>query len=142
MLRPLIALTALALVLSPAAARATDTPPQPAKAFFKNVKDGDMVKSPVHLEFGVTGMKVAPAGTVNPGTGHFHLLIDTQLTEDQKKLPILKDAQHIHYGKGQTEADVTLTPGKHTLQLVMGDGAHMLHNPPVISDVVTVDVTK
>ncbi len=114
----------------------------PAKAFFTNIKNGQTVHNPVALKFGLSGMKVAPAGTNEANTGHFHLLIDTQLTAEEKKFAIPKDDQHMHFGKGQTEASIQLTPGKHTLQLVMGDGNHMLHNPPVMSDVVSVNVAQ
>lgn len=107
-------------------------------AFFKNVKDGDTVTSPVTVKFGISGMKIAPAGDMTAGTGHFHLLVDTALTEEQKRGPIPKDDQHLHFGKGQTETTLELKPGKHTLQIVMGDGAHMLHNPSVMSDMITV----
>jgi hypothetical protein len=134
-----------ALFCVPFAARAADTlAPHilfvPPHAFFVNIKDGDTVTSPVDIKFGITGMEVAPAGTNKPNTGHFHLLIDTDLTPDQQKLSIPKDDQHLHFGKGQTEATVALKPGKHTLQIVMGDGNHMLHNPPVMSDKITVTV--
>jgi len=142
MIRPLMTMAALALTLSPVSVHAADPAPQPAKAFFKNIKDGDTVHNPVHLEFDLTGMKVAPAGTMTPGTGHFHLLIDTQLTDAQKKLPIPNDTQHMHFGKGQTEATITLPPGEHTLQLVMGDGLHRLNNPPVMSDIIHVTAEK
>jgi len=143
MIRNIIFAAALALLCTPFAAHAADAPataPAAAHAFFVNIKNGDTVTSPVNIKFGITGMEIAPAGTNKPGTGHFHLLIDTTLTAEQQKLPIPKDDQHLHFGKGQTEATVTLKPGKHTLQIVMGDGNHMLHNPPVMSDIITVTV--
>jgi hypothetical protein len=130
------------LAFMPLAAQAADTAKEaaPARAFFKNLKDGETVESPVKVVFGVSGMKIAPAGTSEPNTGHFHLLIDTTLTDKHEKIVIRNDTQHLHFGKGQTETTVDLEPGKHTLQLVMGDGQHMLHNPPVMSDVITVTV--
>lgn len=145
MMRNIIFAAVFALFCVPFAARAADAPAPAtatpvAHAFFVNIKDGDTVTSPVHIKFGITGMEIAPAGTNKPSTGHFHLLIDTELTDEQKKLPIPKDDQHLHFGKGQTEADVPLKPGKHTLQIVMGDGNHMLHNPPVMSDKITITV--
>lgn len=112
------------------------------RVYFQNIKDGDKLESPVLIKFGLEGMTVAPAGTMAPNTGHFHLLIDTELTAEQMKNPIPNDAQHMHFGKGQTEASVTLAPGHHTLQLVMGDGLHKVQNPPVMSDIINVDVTK
>lgn len=142
MIRSMIALALIALFCMPFVARADDAPKNDAAphAFFVNLKDGDTVSSPLFVKFGLKDMDVAPAGTNKPYTGHFHLLIDTTLTDEQKKGPIPKDDQHLHFGKGQTETTVTLTPGKHTLQIVMGDGNHMLHNPPVMSDVITVTV--
>ena len=135
----ILTLAALAFLIIPFIAHA-DAPPPPemAKAFFVNLKDGDTVQNPVKIQFGISGMEIAPAGTDKPNTGHFHLLIDTQLTDAQKQLPIPNDPQHMHFGKGQTDASITLSPGKHTLQIVMGDGKHKLHNPPVMSDVITV----
>ena len=133
------ALALLALPLLPHAAQAADTP---AKAYFVNLKDGDTVSNPIKIAFGISGMKVAPAGTTEPNTGHFHLLVDTTLTKEEMQYAIPKDDQHQHFGKGQTETTLTLTPGKHTLQLVMGDGMHMLHKPPVMSDVITITVKQ
>jgi hypothetical protein len=119
----------------------TMAPKTQARAFFVNLKNNDKVAKTFTVKFGIEGMKIAPAGTSIPETGHFHLLVDAApLTGDQLKNPIPADMKHIHFGKGQTETSLTLTPGKHTLQLVMGDGAHKLHNPPVMSDVITVIV--
>lgn len=115
----------------------TSSPPG-AKVFIIEPKDGATVSSPVTVKFGIEGMEVAPAGTDKPNTGHHHLLIDTQVTDFNATIP--KDAKHVHFGKGQTEASVELTPGKHTLQLLLGDKDHIPHDPPVVSDVVTIDV--
>jgi hypothetical protein len=126
------------------AASAAEAVPAPAPAaFFIDLKDGDTVTSPLKVKFGVNGLEVAPVpadGVDKPGTGHFHLLIDTDMTAEELKSTIPADDKHVHYGKGQTEAEVTLTPGKHTLQLVMGNGSHVPHDPPVMSDKVTVTV--
>lgn len=142
----MITLAALASLTAPHLTYAADSETvqqaEQAKAFFVNLKDGDTVKNPVHIVFGISGMEVAPAGMHEPNTGHFHLLIDTQLTDEQKQYPIPKDDQHLHFGKGQTEDTLTLSPGKHALQLVMGDGDHMLHNPPVMSDVINITVEE
>jgi hypothetical protein len=132
-------LAALALAgLNPAAA---ETPsPAGAKVYFINLKDGETVTSPFLVQFGLSGMGVAPAGVEKPNTGHHHLLIDTTLSGDQLKEPIPMDATHKHFGGGQTEAMVTLPPGQHTLQLVLGDWSHIPHVPPVMSPVITVTV--
>ena len=135
---------AVALLVASALGAATasaETPSPPgATVYFINLKDGDRVTSPFKIQFGLTGMGVAPAGSQNPNTGHHHLLIDTQISPDQMKQPIPVDAQHRHFGGGQTEVVLTLPPGPHTLQLVLGDGAHTPHEPPVVSPVIKVTV--
>ena len=93
-----------------------------ARVFFKNVNSGDTVTSPVHLEFGVEGMTVHPAGEVIAGTGHHHLIIDGSFVPKGQVVP--SDSTHIHYGKGQTQADIPLSPGAHTLTLQFADGMH------------------
>src|SRR5580700_6727298 len=94
-------LLALAVGIPAAAIGQTAAPPN-AAVYFLNLKDGDTVTSPFKVQFGLTGMGVAPAGSQNPNTGHHHLLIDTQLTPEQMKQPIPADAQHRHFGGGQT----------------------------------------
>src|SRR4051794_12897379 len=139
---------AVALTLSAASLATTslvmagETPaPDNAKAYFINLKDGDAVSSPVLIRFGLSGMGVAPSGTEAPNTGHHHLLIDAPALEgDALNEAIPVDAGHVHFGKGQTETSVTLAPGKHTLQLVLGDWSHIPHNKPVMSERITVDV--
>lgn len=131
-----VAATALAATITLA-----ETPSPPgATVYFINLKDGDTVMSSFKVQFGLTGMGVAPAGSQNPNTGHHHLLIDTQLSPEQMKQPIPADAQHRHFGGGQTEAVLMLPAGQHTLQLVFADGSHIPHNPPVVSPVITVTV--
>jgi hypothetical protein len=132
---------ALVAVASFAVTASAETPsPQGAATYFINLKDGDTVTSPFKVQFGLTGMGVAPAGSQNPNTGHHHLLVDTQLSPEQMKQPIPLDAQHRHFGAGQTEVVLTLPPGQHTLQLVLGDGAHTPHEPPVVSPALHVTV--
>lgn len=111
-------------------------------AYFLNLKHGDVVTSPFKIEFGIEGMKVAPAGTYETGTGHFHLLINTKLDEEFLEDPLPADDNHIHFGKGQTETEMALEPGEYTLQLVMGDGDHIVHNPSVTSDIITITVSE
>ena len=108
--------------------------------YFINLKDGDTVSSPFLVQFGLSGMGVAPAGVEKPNTGHHHLLIDTTLTADQMKEPIPADDNHKHFGGGQTEAMVTLPKGQHTLQLVLGDWTHIPHVPPVMSEPIRITV--
>jgi hypothetical protein len=114
--------------------------PSGAKVYFINLKDGQEVTSPFLVQFGLSGMGVAPAGVEKPNTGHHHLLIDSTLSGDQLKQPIAMDDTHRHFGNGQTEAVITLPPGQHKLQLVLGDWSHIPHAPPVMSNVITVTV--
>ena len=113
--------------------------PDAALVYFLAPANGATVTSPVTVRFGLRGMGVAPAGVTVPNTGHHHLLIDvTDLPPDN--LPIPNDATHRHFGAGQTETELTLEPGKHTLQLVLGDAAHIPHQPPVRSEKITITV--
>jgi hypothetical protein len=131
----------LALVAGiPAAATAQTAAPPNASAYFINVKDGDTVTSPFKVQFGLTGMGIAPAGVERPNTGHHHLLVDTTLSPEELKQPIAMDAKHLHFGGGQSEAMVTLPPGQHRLQLGLGDWSHVPFNPPILSPVITITV--
>jgi Domain of unknown function (DUF4399) len=128
---------------TPAASHESDasarTPsPDGAKVFILNPKDGDIVRSPVPIIFGVEGMEVAPAGTDEPNSGHHHLLIDTKIEDYNAAIP--NDETHKHFGAGQTEAAVGLPPGEHTLQDVFADKNHIPHDPPVESEVITITV--
>lgn len=109
-----------------------------ARVFFITPADGDTVSSPVSIEFGIDGMTVVKAGDAAPGSGHHHLLVDTGLPE--LGLPIPADASHIHFGDGSTATELTLAPGQHTLQLLLGDHLHIPHDPPVTSATITVTV--
>jgi hypothetical protein len=136
---------AAALVLGLGTASIAQDMPSPpgAKVYFLNVKDGDTVSNPVVIRFGLTGMGVAPAGLqgeATAGTGHHHLLINKELTGAALKEPIPMDDDHRHFGKGQTEATITLPAGTHTLQLVLADWTHIPHVPPVMSDRIKITV--
>jgi hypothetical protein len=115
----------------------TPSPPG-AKVFFIEPADGAEVTSPVTVKFGIEGMEVVPAGVEKEHGGHHHVLIDTQLEDVNSPMPM--DDNHKHFGKGQTEAQLELTPGKHTLQLVLGDHNHIPHDPVVQSPVITITV--
>ncbi len=117
----------------------TPAPPD-ARVYFVDLQDGAVLPQNATLHFGLINMGVAPAGIVRPNTGHHHLLIDTKLPP--LDLPIANDFNHLHFGAGQTEATVTLPPGRHTLQLLLGDANHVPHNPPVMSKPITVTVTR
>jgi len=132
-------LLAAALVV-PAIALAETAAPPNATVYVISPKDGDTVSSPFKVQFGLTGMGVAPAGIEKANTGHHHLLVDTTLSADELRQPIVADAKHLHFGGGQTETMLTLPPGSHTLQLVLGDWSHVPFNPPLVSAVITVTV--
>ncbi len=123
-----------------AAATAVHPDPGP-RVYFVNLKDGDTVTSPFRVVFGVHGIGVAPALIEKENTGHHHLLIDTELSEEEKQYAIPNDAQHMHFGGGQTETVLQLPAGQHTLQLVFGDLNHELHKPsPIMSEKITITV--
>jgi hypothetical protein len=125
--------------VNPATVQKTRTPaPGDAKVFFTNVTDGAKLTAKSTISFGISGMEIAPAGTDKPNTGHHHLLIDTPLPPLDREIP--SDPNHVHFGRGQTSGEVTLTPGEHTLQLLLGDFEHVPHDPPVFSPVVRVTV--
>jgi hypothetical protein len=127
---------------APAAALPRTASPAGAEAYIISPKDGATVKSPVLVQFGLKGMGVAPAGVKFENTGHHHLLIDTDAPADAAA-PLPATDKIVHFGKGQTETTLTtLTPGKHTLQLLLGDQNHVPHNPPVISRKITITVTQ
>lgn len=112
--------------------------PKGAEAYIIQPKDGAVLKSPVLVVFGLRGMGVAPAGVHKVGTGHHHLIIDEPLPDMKKPIPT--GPHFVHFGGGQTEALMQFTPGKHTLQLLLGDNNHFPHNPPVVSKQITITV--
>lgn len=123
----------------PAAALPRQPAPAGAMAYIIEPADGARVTSPVRVVFGLKGVGVAPAGVERSDAGHHHLLVDTGLPENLA-LPIPNDERHRHFGGGQTEVELTLTPGRHTLQLLLGDHLHVPHDPPIASNVVTIEV--
>lgn len=112
--------------------------PEGARLYFITPEDGATVTSPFVVRFGLEGMGVAPAGVDNHHTGHHHLLVDTELPPLDGPIPA--DDVHRHFGGGQTEAQVELEPGTHTLQLLLGDRNHVPHDPPVMSEKITITV--
>ena len=137
--RRLAALTGAALLALSASALAGTPAPEGAKVYFLTPKDGETVTSPVTVRFGLSGMGVAPAGTDRPNTGHHHLLIDLEETPALDG-PLPSDDNHKHFGGGQTETTIELAPGTHTLQLLLGDMNHVPHDPPVMSEKITIEV--
>lgn len=136
-IRPLLVL-ALGLCFAGSALAEQTPAPAGAEAYIISPADGATVSTPLTVRFGLKGMGVAPAGIQVPNTGHHHLIVDADTPAPGQ--PISKDAQHLHFGGGQTETVLELPPGRHTLQLLLGDYAHVPHDPPVMSKPITVIV--
>jgi len=105
--------------------------------FFVNLEDGDVVTSPLKVEMGVKGMEVEPAGEAHKNKGHHHLLIDQDFTPAEQVIPA--DSTHLHFGKGQVEAEISLTPGPHKLTLQFANGLHQSYGEKM-SKTITVQV--
>ena len=147
--KPPPAATAPAADSAPAAPTATPADPAPAPvprsesppgaaAAILSPQDGASVSSPVKVVFDLQGMTLAPAGDPALNSGHHHLLVDVPAPDLGQPIP--KDENHLHFGMAQTEVELTLTPGQHTLQLLLGDANHVPHNPPVLSAPITITV--
>jgi hypothetical protein len=116
------------------------TPSAPgAEVYIISPKNGAMVHNPVVVQFGLKGMGIAPAGIKFDNSGHHHLLIDTDPPADQSA-PLPANDKIVHFGKGQTETTLNLSPGKHTLQLLFADLNHIPHSPPLLSKKITITV--
>jgi Domain of unknown function (DUF4399) len=139
-----LALWIVAIVAGPTLAAEPSIPrsprPEKARVYFITPKAGEQLKSPVVVRFGLEGMGVAPAGVAHADTGHHHLVIDAVLPPPG--LPVPKSDHYLHFGGGQTEISLDLAPGKHTLQLLLGDHNHVPHDPPVASGQITIEVVK
>lgn len=126
-----------AAVEQPAAMPRTASP-DGAAVFFITPADGETVPNPISVEFGIEGMSVVAAGVNEAHSGHHHLLVDTD--PPVMTMPIPADANHIHFGDGSTTTVLTLAPGEHTLRLLLGDHLHIPHDPPVMSEAITITV--
>ncbi|MDX1433883.1 MAG: DUF4399 domain-containing protein [Gammaproteobacteria bacterium] len=131
---------ALAALLAGGAAVAGDTPaPKNAYIYIGWPNDGEVIRGgPFRVWFGLRNFGVAPAGVEKANTGHHHLIIDADLPPMDFEIPASHN--YVHFGGGQTETTIELPPGKHTLQLLMGDHEHIPHNPPVVSQKITITV--
>ncbi|ODV41083.1 ATPase [Cupriavidus sp. UYMMa02A] len=141
MFKLLAAILLGASLLLPAAATAGETPAPPnAYLYIGFPNNGQVLPAgkPFKVWFGLRNMGVAPKDVKFPKTGHHHLLIDVDLPPMDKEIP--NDRNHLHFGAGETETMVELPPGKHTLQLLMGDDKHIPTNPPVYSKKITIYV--
>lgn len=121
-----------------AAGLAPTPAPEGASVYFIEPSDGADVSSPVRVVFGLEGAGVAPAGIQQSSTGHHHLLIDTEMPAEGQPIP--SDDTHRHFGNGETEAEIELPPGSHTLQLLFADHLHIPHDPPIASERITINV--
>ena len=141
MRRPTLALLAALAALAAAPALAAPTPaPHGAYCYIGWPNNGETVKSPFKVWFGLRGMGVAPAGVSKPNTGHHHLIVDADLPPPDQPIPNNKN--YLHFGGGQTETTLDLPPGKHTLQLLLGDAKHIPFSPPVMSKKITITVAQ
>ena len=142
-MKPLNALLSLTTLFFATSLFSADLPKTPsvdgAKVYFIGLKDRKTVNKNFTIRFGLKGMGIAPAGVVAPGTGHHHLLIDMDELPDFS-VPLGASEKLVHFGKGQTETQPKLSPGKHTLQLVFADYIHLPHDPPVVSEKITITV--
>ena len=134
---------AMSLVATSACAQSDEWPrveaPPEAVAYIIAPGNGEVVSSPFKVQFGLSGIGVAPAGIEYPDTGHHHLLINRDVSNFSEPLPS-GEPDLLHFGGGQTEAVVTLEPGEYTLQMILGDQDHVPHDPPIMSKKVTVTV--
>ncbi len=135
-------LLALGMTLIAGLALAQDRmPPAPnAEVYIISPQDGASVSGPVTVRFGLKGMGIAPAGVKFDNTGHHHLLVDTDISDLKLDAPMPATDKILHFGKGQTEATLTLSPGKHTLELVFADYLHNSFDPPLHSKKITITV--
>lgn len=138
-MRKVVAVAILMAALASGAAGAASAPAN-AYCYIGWPTDGQVVAAgkPFRVWFGLRNMGVAPKGVVFSNTGHHHLLIDTDLPPAGEQIP--SDRNHLHFGAGETETMLELSPGKHTLQLLMGDENHVPHTPPVYSKKITITV--
>jgi hypothetical protein len=133
-----LAMTFAILLLLATNANAGSPSVDGAYVYIVSPAHGEVVTSPFKVVFGLSGMGVAPAGIDKAKTGHHHLLIDTGLPELNRPIPA--DDKHRHFGGGQTEVVIELTPGEHSLQLLLADFAHSPHSPPLSSQQITIRV--
>ncbi len=130
----------VALITTFAVAQEHTAPAAGAEVYIISPTDGAKVHGPVTVRFGLKGMGIAPAGVKFDNTGHHHLLLDTDLSELKLDAPLPATDKILHYGKGQTEATLTLSPGKHTLELIFADYLHNSFDPPLHSKKISITV--
>ncbi len=129
------------LILTLLILNSVNTYSQAQELYFIEPKNGEKLKSPITVKFGLRGFGVAPAGVIKENTGHHHLLVDVEVLPNLDK-PIPATKNHIHFGGGQTETLISLPKGSHTLQLLLGDAYHVPVNPVLLSKKITVYVLE
>jgi hypothetical protein len=129
-----------AMLAALAAAQERTAPASNAEVYFISPSDGAVVQGPVTVRFGLKGMGIAPAGVKFDNTGHHHLLVDTDFSELKLDAPLPATDKILHFGKGQTETTLTLSPGKHTLEIVLADYLHNSFDPPLHSKKIAITV--
>lgn len=140
-MKHLISIITLTMLLV-ASITAAHSPPEGARVYFIELKDGAVVESSFKVKFGIEGFGITPAGTTGKRrhtAGHHHLLVDVEKLPDMEDA-IPRDAQHIHFDQGETEVMLELPPGRHTLQLLLGDEKHEPQDPPLLSDKINITV--
>jgi hypothetical protein len=134
-------IVAAAFALPAWTARAEPHWPDGARVYFIAPVNGAVIGGKVEVKFGLTGVGVAPAGADMHGVGHHHLLIDTETPKGEALLqPLPATAQIKHFGGGHTETVIDLPPGRHKLQLILGDANHIPHDPPLVSEIIEIEV--
>jgi hypothetical protein len=136
----IVALAATILGSAAALAQTRSPAPPQAQVYIIAPRDGQTIRGPVTVQFGLKGMGVAPAGAKLDNTGHHHLLVDTDLSAVKLDAPLPATDKIMHFGKGQTEATLTLPPGKHTLELLFADYLHIPFDPTLHSQKITITV--
>lgn len=136
--RMVVAAWVAAIGVAPAFAERTPSPPDAAVYIIWPYDGAIIAGGKLWLRMGLRNMGLAPKGVQMAGVGHHHVLIDTELPPLDQEIP--SDRNHIHFGTGQSEARIELPPGKHTLQLLLGDHNHVPHDPPIHSNKITVTV--
>ena len=137
-LHAVVALGALMLWPGLQAAAQPRTMPETARVYILWPPDGQVVHGGFWVRMGLAGAGIAPAGTDKPMTGHHHLLVDAELPPMDQPIP--NNRNHLHFGLGQTETRLELPPGRHTMQLLLGDLDHLPHQPPLYSKRITITV--
>jgi hypothetical protein len=138
--RRIVIATCLSLLAVAGFAADRTAPSAGAEVYFISPSNGATLHGPVTVRFGLKGMGIAPAGIKFDNTGHHHLLIDTDFSELNLDAPLPATDKIVHFGKGQTETTLTLSPGKHTLEIVLADYLHDSFDPPLHSKKITVTV--